>query len=156
VNTLDDILLRSQLSIHRRGDHPPTQLFRVKPVLACRLQFVDVRPSPVFFRDPVDANPASLLHPVECWIEGTFIGASTSPDQSLIVDIMAYPWRPGLRERIFNTSRSREPWSESDFGILRCLSINTLTAGKVTNLSDADYAERVCEGFHDESLRSYG
>src|SRR5579864_2681930 len=61
--------------IDGQADGLPARLFRAQLLFACGGQFVDAGAATSVFLDPLGANPARFLHPIERWVERALLGA---------------------------------------------------------------------------------
>src|ERR1700692_3589094 len=52
-----------------QADRLPARLFHAQLLFACGGQFVDAGPAAGVFLDPLRANPARFLHPIQRWVE---------------------------------------------------------------------------------------
>src|ERR1017187_2811686 len=71
----NDISHRPQHPSYRGSDRLPARFFGAELFLASRRQLVNAGPPSCVSGDPLGANPAGFLHPVQRRIERTFLGA---------------------------------------------------------------------------------
>src|SRR5436305_1524252 len=58
-----------------QADGLPARLFRTQLLFACGSQFIDAGAASGVFLDPLGANPARLLHPIQRGVERAFLCA---------------------------------------------------------------------------------
>src|SRR5579864_3302307 len=70
-----DISCLPENPVDCQADRLPARFFRAQLLFAGGGQFVDAGPAAGVFLDPLGANPARFLHPVQRRVERTFLGA---------------------------------------------------------------------------------